>query len=457
MHSDAPPPSSPDSTGRPDQPRVGPPAGGPRFGWLVLRRLVVMLVLLAVAGTAGVLLYVSRPGVPERPSESVRPVVETFAARRVPVARQWSGRGTVRALDAADVSARVAAVVVGPVPALRPGATVTVGQVLVQLGEEEFVQRAEVARQRIREIDASLAQLDVEQARLNEQTSLDDSDVGMARTEFDRQTRLNERGVTTGQDVDAAQRILIGARRAQLATRRAADLIGPRRRQLEAQKAGQKAQEQLAELDRERTAITSPLAGVIQNLDVAVGENVTVGQRVARVVALDKVEVPVVLPAAAGGMVAVGDAVALWSTGVGPLRPEWRTTVLRVAPEQDSATRTLTVYAEVSDEGPEGLPPPPGLFLDARVQSADTALRWVVPRRAVREGRVQVVADGRLVSRPVEVAFFLRGPYPALGVDDDQWAVIDDVLSEGDRVLVDAATRLPDGTAVVIAGGGADE
>jgi len=258
-----------------------------------------------------------------------------------------------------------------------------------------------------------LAQLDVEQSRLREQTALDDSDVGMARTEFDRQTRLNDRGVTTEQDVDAARRILIAAQRSQLSTGQAADLVGPRRRQLEAQKEGQLAQEQLAELDRERTVITSPLAGVVQMLDVEVGENVTVGQRVARVVALDRV---------------------------------------------DTTTRTLTVFVEIAQTPGGPPPPPPGVFLNASVQTADVQPRWLVPRRALREQRLQVVTDGKLASRAARVDYTLSGPRPELGVADDQWAVIDDdALQAGDRVLIDAANRLPDGSEVVDATGEAAE
>ena len=439
-------------------PDSAPEVARPALGWLLLRRAVVVVLLLAAAVAVAGLLRATRPQVASRPPESVRPVVETFAAQRVAVARQWNGRGTARALRSADVPARVTAVVEERFAGVRAGATVTQGQPLVRLDDEDFVRRAEVARQRIGELDAALAQLDVEQSRLHEQTALDDSDVGMARTEFDRQSRLNDRGVTTEQDVDAARRILIAAQRSQLSTRQAADLVGPRRRQLEAQKEGQLAQEQLAELDRERTVITSPLAGVVQMLDVEVGENVTVGQRVARVVALDRVEVPIALPAAAAGSVAVGDAVTLRSAAVGPLRPAWTSTIVRVAPEQDTTTRTLTVFVEIAQTPGGPPPPPPGVFLNASVQTADVQPRWLVPRRALREQRLQVVTDGKLASRAARVDYTLSGPRPELGVADDQWAVIDDgALQAGDRVLIDAANRLPDGSEVVDATGEAAE
>ncbi|MEL7089083.1 MAG: hypothetical protein AAGL98_11685, partial [Planctomycetota bacterium] len=76
--------------------------------------------------------------------------------------------------------------------------------------------------------------------------------------------------------------------------------------------------------------------------------------------------------------------------------------------------------------------------------------RFVVPRSAVRAGRIQIVEDGQLVSRAVEIDFNLSGPQPALGLRDDQWAVIaDGVLQDGDLVVANASTRLADGTEVV--------
>ena len=414
----------------------------------------MILLLLALAGGVAWALYATRPRVQSKPAADVRPVVRTLTARKVPVRRQWRGQGTVEALRSADVPARVTATVIERVDGVRSGTAVTLGQPLVRLDAEDFVRQAEAARQRIAEMDASLAQLDVEFARLTERLALEDADVSMARTEFNRQTRLEERGVTTEQDVDSSRRTLITSQRSQLGTRQAADLIGPRRRQLEAQKAGQQAQLNLAELERARTVIVSPLTGVVQTLDVEVGESVTAGQRVARVVAIDRVEVPVALPAVAGTAVAVGDRMTLRASGAGSGKTGapgnlWEARVTRVAPEYDRATRTITVFAELKAGAGEPAPPPPGMFVEARVEVHQSEPRWVVPRGALREQRLQVVVDGVLVSRSAPVDFYLSGPQPELDLDDDQWAVLGEgALRPGQQVVVDGASRFPDGTAV---------
>lgn len=419
-------------------------------------RIGVAVLLLAVAGGIYFALYSSRPQVEVTDPQANRPKVTVFAARRAPVQRQWPGYGSADALDTADVPARVTATVEDIPKIVLPGARVTVGQTLVQLDRSDFQRQVEIAQQSIAELDAMLAQLDVEEQRLTERLALEESDVGIAQTEYDRQLRFQQRDVATQQDVDAAQRTLITAQRGRLQSREALDLIGPRRLSLAAKKSSQQSQVNLAEVNEQRTTVVSPIDGVIQSLDVEIGENLQAGARVARVVSLARIEVPISLPASARSTVAVGDKVVLRPTGplptiVGQANTlGWTTTIARIAPEQDADTRTLTVFAElVQDPKKPSLLPAPGMFLAASVSVSDVEERFIVPRQAIRAGRIQVVSDGVLVSRAADVAFNVTGKQPAFGLVEDQWAVLNDgVLEPGDLVVANAATQLPDGTAV---------
>ena len=451
-------PGGPDDA--PSTPKRGTPPARP---WLaLLTRLGVGVLLLAVAMGIYFALVATKPEVEVTDPQTNRPTVVVFRAETVPVQRQWRGYGTADALDSADVPARVTATVEAIPPGVLAGSPVSQGQLLVQLDETDFVRQLEIARERISEIDAALAQLGVEENLLQERLALEDSNVAIAQTEYDRQVRFQQRDVATQQDVDAAQRNLINAKRNRLQLQEASELIGPRRRSLEAQRASQQSQVNLAEVNRERAAITSPIAGVLQDIDVEVGENLQAGQRVARVVSLDHIEVPIQLPAAARRSVAVGDAVELRPTHAEPTTPDtedaeawvWNATVTRVAPEQNAATRTFTVFAEpghdAASTGRAGPLPNPGTFLEATVSAARIEPRFVVPRSAIRSGRLQVVEDGRLVSRAVEVDFNLSGPQPAFGLRDDQWAVIvGDAIRAGDLIVANASISLADGTDIV--------
>ncbi|MEO1235884.1 MAG: efflux RND transporter periplasmic adaptor subunit [Planctomycetota bacterium] len=414
----------------------------------VVTRLLVAVLMLGVAIAVFSALRASKPEVQQVDPAANAPTVIVFEAQRVPVQRQWRGYGTAEPLDSAEVPVRVTATVDAIPDGILPGARVTVGQTLVELDASDFERQLEIAEQRIAELEAALAQLDVEQQRLEERLALEETEVSIAQTDFDRQRRFVDRNVGNQQDLDAAQRTLIAAQRNRLQTQQSLDLVGPRRRSLEAQIASQRSQVNLAQLNQQRTTVTSPIDGVLQSINVEVGENMMAGSVVARVVALDHIEVPLDLPAAAQASVRPGDRVTLRPTNLPVAGPVWQTTVARVAPEQDAATRTLRVFAELrQDKGGRGLPVP-GMYLEGRVAVAEAEPRFVVPRRAIRGGRVQVVEDGIVVSRAVDVDYNLTGPQPGFGLPDDQWAVVDDVLAEGDLVVVNAATRLADGRLV---------
>ncbi|MBB6429000.1 efflux RND transporter periplasmic adaptor subunit [Algisphaera agarilytica] len=436
-----------------DEPRPErqPIPRGPNRLLALTSRLVVAVLMLGAAIAIFFLMSSTKPVVQEVDPAATRQTVIVFEAQRVPVQRQWRGYGTAEALYSADVPSRVTATVESIPVEVRPGAVVTKGQLLVQLDASDFERQLDIAQQRIAELDAALSQLDVESDRLEERLVLEDSDVAIAQTEYDRQVRFQERNVGTQQDLDTAERNLITAKRNQLLTREAADLIGPRRRSLEAQKASQQSQVNLAELNQQRTTILSPIDGVLQTIDVEVGENLAAGQTIARVVSLSPIEVPIQLPASSRMSVSVGDRVILEPTS-GPASLidglGWTTTIARIAPEQDATTRTLTVYADLTDENGNARLPAPGMFLEATVAIADVEDRFVVPRRSIRQGRIQVAQDGEVVSRAVQVAYTLSGTHSGFGLPDDQWAVIDDVLEDGDLVIVNAATRIADGTLV---------
>lgn len=413
-------------------------------------RAVVALLIVAVAGGIFAWLYLHKPQLSQVDPEALRLPVIVMQVRPATVQRQWRGYGTAEPINSANVPARITATVDSIPDDIEAGQRVQQGQVLVQLDPSDFARQLEVAQQRIAEIDALLAQLDVEGRRLVDRLGLEEQDVRLAQTEFDRQQSLRERNVNNPQDVDNAQRVLLTAQRTELTVRESLDLLGPRRQSLDAQRSSQQSQINLAQLSRERATIVSPLDGVLQSVGVEVGENVAAGQQVARVISLDVIEVPLALPGQAAGSVEVGDRVELFPSAPQPKPVVWNAEVDRIAPEQDTATRTLRVYCRLEAAAAAPPLPSPGMFLRGVVHGRETEPRLIVPRRAIRAGRVQVVNEGIVVTREVQVLFTLSGPRPESGLPDDQWAVLDDgSLQAGDLVIVNAATARSDGALVL--------
>lgn len=429
----------------------------PMYARLV--RGVVALAVVAAGVMAASVLVATRPEPVRSDSGQELPRVQVVAAAKVQVARSWRGWGVADALVRADVPARVTATVEQVPAAVQAGQPVERDQLLVELDASDFVRDRDIARQRLAEVEALLAQLAVEKERLEERLAIERANLALTEAERQRVEQLFAGKVASQQDFDSVRRSELTARAALNLTTESYDRIAPRQAALEAQKQAQYASLQLAEQNVSRCRIVSPIDGVLQAVDVKAGENVAAGQRVARVVDLSRVEVPLQLPSASLGEVSVGDTVRLTpGSGADDGQRAWTATVTRVAPESDAQARTITVFAELAQpdarqrfarQGDAKLLLP-GLFVEAVVTTQATSPRLVVPRRSVRSGRLFIVDDGVVQSRPARIDWVIEGKPAGLatGAGDDQWAVIDDVIGEGDAVVLSPGPSLLDGAKV---------
>ena len=408
-------------------------------------RLILPVVILILAALIyGVLV---RSASKQEPLKRSAPPVQVavFKASQVLVQRQWRGFGTVEAVDKADVPARVTATVVQIAESILSGMPVTAGQLLVQLDDSDFQRQVEIAQQRQVDLEAQLAQIEVERQCLADRLELERDDVRLVGDELRRLEALLERGAANQQDVDAAKRLLNASQRTRLLTAETFEKLGPGQNRVEAQRAAQRATVRLAQQDLARCTILSPIDGFLQEVDVEVGEEVRPGLRVARVVNLDRVEVVLRLPAAARRTIAIHDEVELHATNQMGLT--WNVHVSRIGPEDDVATRTVTLYMEVVQaEAMKGFGRSagmrlltPGTFVTGLLTSARSERRWVVPRRSIRGGRILLVDNGVIQSGRVKVDFAHEGEQQQLGLRDDQWAVLagnPSCLRDGALVLV---------------------
>ncbi len=412
----------------------------------VTTRIVACALALALGfGILG-LLVMTRPTPPvvDAPASARR--VEVMEAVAVPVRRQWLGFGTAEAIDSADVPAEIAGVVAEVPRTSVAGAAVARGDLIAALDDDDRRQELEIARRQLVDAEAAIAQLAVEEASWRERLTIATEETELASAELERAREAQRRDVARQREVDQVRMTYDAILRAQTQLREELDKVAPRRTQLHARKAVLAAQEKIAQKNLDRCRIVSPLDGVLQLVDVETGEAVSPGLRVARVVNLSRIEVPLALPASARPQLGVGDAVTLRSRGVAT--GTWEAAVRRIGPEDDQSTRTMTVYVELDQDpaGPEVLAP--GRFVEAEVTSRRAEMRFVVPRRSILDDRILLVADDRVQSRPVRVAYHVQGQFPDLGVLADQWAVLAEPLPERSRVVVNASRSLTDGLAV---------
>ena len=406
----------------------------------------VCVVLLAAGGGIFLALTMTRPAAPVSQEPAVPRRVAVMDVVAVEVRRQWVGFGTAAATDSAEVSAEVSAVVVDLPQEIVAGREVMRGDVLVVLDRADFARQADIIAQQLEEIRAQHEQLKLEEVSWTQRLELAREETELSRRELRRVEDALQRQAAKPREVDRARLALNILARAETRAREELQKITPRTAQLDARRLGLEAQRQLAEKNLQRCTVRSPLDGVIQAVDVEVGERVTQGERVARIVSLHRIEVPVQLPASARSSVSEGGDVVLTSRG--SVSNTWHGSIGRIGPEDDRATRTMTVYVDLEQDPRDRNLLSPGRFVQATVFSAAGAFRTVVPRRSLLDDRILLIQENVVRSHPVRVAFHVTGEFPQLGVKAEQWAVLTEDLPAGSRIVVNAARSLTEGLEV---------
>jgi len=419
-------------------------------------RSVLGLALLAGAAKLTSYLIATKPAVSTSGIETQTVRVQVVRVEPAPVARQWRGYGTVQAQSSANVPARVSATVKEIPSDIDEGRVVTAGQIIAELDKTDFANAQRAAEKRIAEANASITLLAVEQSRLKDRLELEQQDAELAQVDYKRQADRLASGSAAPADVDRAKRALIMAERTVLATQQQLDAIAPRRTGLEAQIAVAEADRDNATANLERATITSPIDGIIQSLDVEVGENLAPGARVARIIDPRKVEVPLQLPASARSYVTLENSVTLHTRSQPDDCPPWSASVSRIGPV-DGPTRTFTIYCELDQsqtslqsfaqgQAPSTLPV--GAFTLARLDTSEPSDRVILPARAIQEGRIRTVVNNQIVGRTVEVAFEIEGTFERFGLPDTQWVVLASPLEAGELVVLSASMSILDGQRV---------
>ena len=380
----------------------------------------------------------SEPAAPDR-------TVEVIRVSPSDVARTWVGYGVAEAIDTVDVPSEVASIIIDIPDAIEVGRSIKAGELIALLDSEDFQQQAEIARRTLQELATRKERLDLDEEIADEQLELSETDVSILLDELERVRSAKADGAATQREIDLVRQRLNQTRSAAIAARERRDSIPLSRRLLETQEASQQFALDLALRNVERCRILSPINGVLEIVNVDVGERVDPLARIARIVDPLRIVVPIRLPSSARASVQIGDKVLMKASG--SITRSWQGEVQRVSPVDDQGTRTMTAYAEpLPDLEVDRLLalPAPGTFLSVSVVSSETEPRIVVPRSAVRNERIWFVDDAGLVaSKPVDIAFPLES-----SDGSERTLVLDTPLPEGVLVVIDGARSPPPGTLV---------
>lgn len=334
--------------------------------------------------------------------------------------------GSIVADAQAEVSAETAGRVI-ETPVER-GSRVGQGALLVRISPSETSAQLQEAEANASQIEARLglvAGQPFDRTRvpdvMNAKASLD-----LADAEFKRMQSLLDQKVISQSEFDQRRTQLEAARQSYQTAQNAAEQSY---RSLDAARA----RIVLARKAVADTAVKAPIAGLVVERLVSVGDYVTRGQRVATVVRVDPLRILLTVPEQHVSLIKVGQQVRL-TVDAYP-GEEFAATVRFISPALRTDQRALTVEAVAAN--PDGRLKP-GLFATALVRQPDAEPALLVPGTAVETvagtSRIYVVRDNRVEERIV-----------TLGEKIDSKVEIKTGLSNGETVASEPKGRLADG------------
>ncbi len=377
------------------------------------------------------------------PTERSVPVAYVSATPRAFTPR-ISGFGTVQPARVWTAVAEVAGPVAERHPSFVRGGFVAEGEDLVRIAADDH----QIALRRT-EADLTAAEARLEEARASEQTTtralaIEEEALRLAEADLARTERLAESGTVSPSVVDARRRDVL-AQRSKVETHATALALLPAQiAALEAAVAAAQATRDAAALDLARTVVRAPFDARVARSDVEIGQFVAAGGAMGTLDATAAAEIDVQMPqnrmaalarllgldaagidategpplatarrrlqpaSATGRGEGLGDPRRLSARvhfGDGETAASWDAEVARLSDTVSAETRSVGVivrveapYARAADAGARRPPLIKGMFVRVELAAAPVSGVILVPREAIRNGRVMLAGpDNRLV------------------------------------------------------------
>lgn len=385
----------------------------------------IALALAGVAAVAGLVATKEKPA-PATQEERVWPVAAGTLDRRT-LTPQIVVFGEIVAGRAAELRPLVAGPIVSIADALREGGEVPAEFPLMTIDPFEYEIALDEADAEAREARARLAELESEVSAERQLLASDESQQKLRERDFIRRRDLRQRGAGTQKAADDAELALAEARQATISRRQTVVRLEAMIDQQIAMVDRADAALRRAERNLADSILVAPFAGVLTEVaDVAPGKRMGVGDPVAKLIDVDRLEARVQLPDAdfARLLGPAGDPASLigaqanvtWKIGGAGYRFPAR--IQRIGAELDAASGGVDVFLAVESDDVGALRP--GAFVEAAFSDRPLEDVFVIPADALTmDGALHLIgADDRLEAARPKV---LRRLGDRVAIDGD-WA-----------------------------------
>ena len=420
-----------------------------------LTRLILFLIPIGIGGAVLFSIVSSRePPAQKTPQELTRSVriVKTDKTDFIPAV---SGYGVVQPARTWNAVAQVAGRVAYVNPNFKRGAVLKKGTELLRISPEDYKIAIQQAEANIRSAEARLAELKAQEENARRSLDIEKRSLELKQQDLERKKTLLTRGNVAQATVDEEQRALLTQQARVQELENTLQLIPSQRNAQQQEIENNKAQLETAKLNLRRTSIELPFDARIAEASVEETQYVGVGTSLGSADGIAAAEVNVQIPLSqfrnfvsmvAGDTVEASPVVtaeafrerveslglrAVISLKFDELTLNWDGNVVRISDTIDPKTRTVGAIVLVEKPYAQAVPgrKPPlvkGMFVAAEIRAKPLKEQIVVPRSALNGDKIYIAGpDDRLEIRPVKTR-----------VLQDDKAVIESGLSEGDRVVV---------------------
>jgi multidrug efflux system membrane fusion protein len=381
----------------------------------IASNILVPVAVVIVGGLIAAYLVGSRPKAQANPpTQAIRPV-QIVAARYETLRPELRVYGEITAGREAEIRSMVAGRLISLDPHYRSGAYVEAGAQLAAIDPFEYEIALREQHADFAEAQAKLKELRADLKAQSSLIKLLDEQFSLRLRDSGRIANLALKNQSSEKALDDAKLALNLARQQRLQGMQSVSSLEARVEQQRAVVSRHEAKIDRAERDLLDTKLAAPFSGFLQDINVAIGKRVAVGESIGRLIDASGLEVRFALPnsdyarlvnaasSQQGSMqhpLLRTDISVVWRLGSASYN--YGGIVERVGAEIDSSTGGVIIYARLIDGSTDILRP--GAFVEVFVPDLLYEKVIVLPAAAVsNDGTVYLVEDGKLVSREVTV------------------------------------------------------